>query len=286
LTCVVTIPHDFATCLSYSITIELDLPASKKIHIAERWEKYAASDGKVVELPPPLMEILASTEFVPEPRAAFGHLKANLAAGDAIIIPSMGQHPKEYVSRGKDAKLFVTEQMLALWEDKRGDQKRTYRRVLAGPMSVGKSYLSYFLAAKAYAEGWLVLYLSDAGMLDQNKQDESALELVSRFLAINKDILTGAELEILVRDYKGGTDYTTTDAVSIVFRRLLMSRERKTLLLVDQHGKLFEKEPYLPDKFEFLVPLKSYGWWGEDAKGSRMIFTGTSYAKYEMKIMD
>jgi hypothetical protein len=124
-------------------------------------------------------------------------------------------------------------------------------------MGVGKSYLSYFLAARAYAEGWLVLYISDAGLLDKNKQDESALQVVKRFLAINKDILTGAELEMLVRDYNGMGDIST-DAASLIFRTLLMSRDRKTLLLVDEHRKLFQKEPYVPDKFKSLVPLKSY----------------------------
>ncbi|KAF9127204.1 hypothetical protein BG015_004577 [Linnemannia schmuckeri] len=264
---------------------ELDLPANKKIRITEGWRRYTASDGKVVDLPPSWIGILANTEFEPEPRAAFDHLKDDLRAGDAIIVPSMGQTPKEFGRHGQGRRLFVTEQMLELWEDMRGDQEFTYRRVLSGPMGVGKSYLSYFLAARAYAEGWLVLYLSDAEVLDKNKQDESALQVVKRFLAMNKDILTGAELEILVRDYNGTSDILT-DAASLIFQDLLMSRDRKTLLLVDEHGKLFEKEPYVPDKFKSLVPLKSYHWWGEDAKGSRVVFTGTAHAKYEMSILD
>ncbi|KAG0256493.1 hypothetical protein BGZ95_005479 [Linnemannia exigua] len=264
---------------------ELDLPANKKIRITEGWRRYTASDGKAVDLPPSWIGILANTELEPEPRAAFDHLKDDLRAGDAIIVPSMGQTPKEFGRHGQGRRLFVTEQMLELWEDMRGDQEFTYRRVLSGPMGVGKSYLSYFLAARAYAEGWLVLYLSDAEVLDKNKQDESALQVVKRFLAMNKDILTGAELEILVRDYNGTGDILT-DAASLIFQDLLMSRDRKTLLLVDEHGKLFEKEPYVPDKFKSLVPLKSYHWWGEDAKGSRVVFTGTAHAKYEMSILD
>ncbi|KAG0198791.1 hypothetical protein BGX33_012070 [Mortierella sp. NVP41] len=264
---------------------ELDLPANKKIRITEGWRRYTASDGKVVDLPPSWIDILANTEFEPEPRAAFDHLKDDLRAGDAITVPSMGQTPKEFGRHGQGRRLFVTEQMLELWEDMRGDQEFTYRRVLSGPMGVGKSYLSYFLAARAYAEGWLVLYLSDAGVLEQNKQDESALQVVKRFLAMNKDILTGTELEILVRDYNGTGDILT-DAASLIFGTLLKSWDRKTLLLVDEHGKLFEKEPYVPDKFKSLVPLKSYHWWGEEPKGSRVVFTGTAHAKYEMNILD
>ncbi|KAG0331129.1 hypothetical protein BG000_011180 [Podila horticola] len=200
-------------------------------------------------------------------------------------MPSIGQNPKHFDLHGQGRRFFVTEQMLELWEDMRGDKMSTYRRVLSGPMGVGKSYLSYFLAARAYAEGWLVLYISDAGELDRKTEEESALQLVKRFLGINKDILTGAELEMLVNDYDG-TYNISFNTLSVIFEPLLKSRERKTLLLVDEHGKLFEKEPYIPVKFKSLVSLSSYHWWGEDAKGSRVIFTGTAHAKYEMTILD
>ncbi|KAG0092319.1 hypothetical protein BGZ92_010196 [Podila epicladia] len=264
---------------------ELDLPANKKVRITEGWRRYTASDGKVVDLTPSWIGILANTEFEPEPRAVFDHLKDDLRAGDAIIVPSMGQTPKEFGRHGQGRRLFVTEQMLELWDDMRGDQEFTYRRVLSGPMGVGKSYLSYFLAAKAYVEGWLVLYMSDAGMLDKDDENESALEVVKRFLALNKDILTGTELATLLNDYDG-TRNISRNALSVIFGTLLKSYDRKTLLLVDEHGNLFDKEPYMPDKFKSLVPLKSYHWWGEEPKGSRVVFTGTAHAKYEMNILD
>ncbi|KAF9377083.1 hypothetical protein CPC16_011984, partial [Podila verticillata] len=124
------------------------------------------------------------------------------------------------------------------------------------------------MPTRAYAEGWLVLYISDAEVLDKDDENKPALEIVKRFLALNKDILTGAELQMLVNDYDG-TRNISRNALSVIFRSLLMSRERKTLLLADEHGKLFEREPYVPDKFKSLVPLSSYHWWGEDAKGSR-----------------
>ncbi|KFH68113.1 hypothetical protein MVEG_06843 [Podila verticillata NRRL 6337] len=266
-------------------TEELDLPSNKRIRIIEGWKQYTASDGDAVQLPSTWIDILLSTEFVPEPRVAFDHLKDNLQAGDSIIMPSMGQSPKDFGRYGQPDRLFVTEQMLNLWEDMCGDKERTYRRVLSGPMGVGKSYLSYFLAARAYAEGWLVLYISDAEVLDKDDENKPALEIVKRFLALNKDILTGAELQMLVNDYDG-TRNISRNALSAIFRSLLMSRERKTLLLADEHGKLFEREPYVPDKFKSLVPLSSYHWWGEDAKGSRVIFTGPAHAKFEMEILD
>ncbi|KAG0344219.1 hypothetical protein BG005_001960 [Podila minutissima] len=200
-------------------------------------------------------------------------------------MPSMGQFPKDFGLHGQSRRLFVTEQMLELWEDMRGDQERTYRRVLSGPMGVGKSYLSYFLAARAYAEGWLVLYISDAGVLDTEEADDSAWNAVKRFLALNKDILTGTELEKLVNNYNGSRSLSS-NALWVIFDTLLKSRERKTLLLVDEHGKLFEREPYVPVRFRSLNPLMSFHWWEEDAKGSRVIFTGTAHAKFEMTILD
>ncbi|KAF9322475.1 hypothetical protein BG006_002359 [Podila minutissima] len=262
---------------------ELDLPSNKKIRITEGWGQYTASDGKVVDLPPLWIDILASTEFVPEPRTAFDRLKNDLRAGDAIDIPSMGQTPKDFGLQGR--KLFVTEQMLELWEDMCGDRERTYRRVLSGPMGVGKSYLSYFLAARAYAEGWLVLYVSDAGLLATATEDKSALEVVKRFLALNKDILTAAQLEMLVDDSTGTRDILIK-AAWLIFTALPMQSERRTLLVVDEHGKLFQDRQPLPERFTYLNPLSDFHWWGEDAKGSRVIFTGTAHAKYEMTVLD
>ncbi|KAI7822366.1 hypothetical protein BC939DRAFT_182693 [Gamsiella multidivaricata] len=175
--------------------------------------------------------------------------------------------------------------MLELWKDICSEKDRIYRRVLSGPMGVGKSYLSYFLAARAYAEGWPTLYISDAGKLDTNTQEESTIEVVKRFLAINKDILTAAELEKLVGNYNGGNDISN-GATSVIFDDLLQQRGRKALLIVDDHWKLFEKVSDLPTKFRSLNPLSSYHWWGEDSPWSRVIFTGTAHAKYEMTVMD
>ncbi|KAF9537358.1 hypothetical protein EC957_008398 [Mortierella hygrophila] len=261
------------------------LPQKKKIRIEEGWKPFEAPDGALVDLPPSWIDILASTEFAPAPRKDFDHLKGDLEAGHPIIVPSMGQIPKEFGLHGQGHNLFVTEQMLELWDEMDRDQERTYRRVLSGPMGVGKSYLSYFLAARAYAERWLVLYMSDAGELDRDDENESALQVVKRFLALNKDILTGAELAMLLNDYDG-TRNISRNAMSVIFGTLLKSRDRKTLLLVDEHGKLFRKAPYVPDKFKSLVPLLLYNWWGEDAKGSRVVFAGTAHAKYEMEILE
>ncbi|KAG0049979.1 hypothetical protein BGZ83_005217 [Gryganskiella cystojenkinii] len=67
-----------------------DIPKNKKIRVTEKWVPYTASDGKVVDLPPSWIDILASTEFVPDLRATFDHLKDNLQVSDAIIMLNAG----------------------------------------------------------------------------------------------------------------------------------------------------------------------------------------------------
>ena len=121
--------------------------------------------------------------------------------------------------------------------------------------------------------------------MDTDKEEQSKLEVIKRFLALNKDIVTGNELEMLVDDYDGGYSVPTL-AVRLIFQEPLMSYGRKTLLLVDEHGKLFENEPYIPKKFLSLAHLSSFAMWGESAKGSRVIFTGTAHAKYEMTVLE
>ncbi|KAF9154768.1 hypothetical protein DFQ26_000136 [Actinomortierella ambigua] len=59
---------------------------------------------------------------------------------------------------------------------------------------------------ETYDEGWLVIYIPDAAVLDKVAEEESTLAPIERFLAMNKDVLTGAEFEILVRDYSGESD--------------------------------------------------------------------------------
>ncbi|KAG0050486.1 hypothetical protein BGZ83_004727 [Gryganskiella cystojenkinii] len=159
-----------------------DMPKNKIILITEQWVPYTASDGKSVDLPSSLIDILSGTKFVPEPCMAFDHLKDNLRAGDSIFMSSMGQEPKDFGLHGQQNKLFVTEQMLEIWEEMRGDKERE---------------------------------------LDGKKEDESELEVVKRFLAINnKDILTAAEFEMLVNHYDG-TYNISTDTISVIFGPLL-----------------------------------------------------------------
>ncbi|KAF9172792.1 hypothetical protein BGX20_004843 [Mortierella sp. AD010] len=228
---------------------------SKKIRVVEEWREYKASDDNLVLLPPAWIGILENNTSKPAPRSQtpkdFGLFDRN---------PDDSNHASN---------LLVTEQILEIWDQIQNGvpkENRVYRRVLSGLMGVGKTYLSYFLAARGYAEGLLTLYIADARILDKAEELDSAKALVECFLALNKYILTVSELEGLVADY---------DQV-----------ERKTLLIVDEHEKLFRKEPYVLDKFESLNLLSDLNHWLDNYKGSRVIFTRTAHAKYEMKILE
>jgi hypothetical protein len=48
---------------------------------------------------------------------------------------------------------------------------------------IGKSYLALFLAAKAYAEGWLLLYVLDANKLAINNSADIAWAICEHFFA-------------------------------------------------------------------------------------------------------
>ncbi|KAG0330758.1 hypothetical protein BG004_001989, partial [Podila humilis] len=218
------------------------------------------------------------------PRVAFTHLRNDLQPGDVITTPRMGQILEHFGRHGLGQTLVVTEQMLELWRDMSGDQDHTYKRILSGPMGVGKSYPSCFLSARAYAEGWLTLYIENEGVLTMWIEAIYSQGVLERFSALNKDILTATELRNLVDGYDG-TVNISTHALGRVFKDLLKWTSRKTLLLVDDHWRLFHNELHLPKKFGTLDPLWRFDWWGEHNAGTRVIVSGTAHAKYEMAIV-
>ncbi|KAF9437075.1 hypothetical protein BGZ76_002041 [Entomortierella beljakovae] len=262
-----------------------DTLTSKKARFQGQWREYIASDGNMVRLPPDLIELLRRDDFKPAPRTDFAQFVGNLQPGDQIGTPSLGETPKPFGIFGVEPKLVITEQMLEMWcEIQNGtpDENLPCRRVLAGPVGIGKSYLAYFLAARGYAEGMLTLYIADARILDR-QEIESAKALVARFLSLNKDILTASELELLVSNYDG-IKHVYIESVFAIFR-LLKQEERKTLLVVDEHKMLFQYKPYVPQRYNFLDHLSDLDSWEEKYKGSSVILTGTTHTNYEVSVL-
>jgi len=156
--------------------------------------KYDAKDGPV-DLPPVLVSMLNSGEFKPAPRNEFKQQLDNMEVGQEITLPSIGQRPKHYGEGYQESSFFITEQMVEMWRLLSSNSDWPIRRILSGPMGVGKSYLALFLAAKAYADAWLFLYVSDANELAFNSDAKIATSICARFLALNKDVLTFANFE-------------------------------------------------------------------------------------------
>ncbi|RIA94344.1 hypothetical protein C1645_734870 [Glomus cerebriforme] len=148
-------------------------------------------------------------------------------------------------------------------------------------MGVGKSYLVMFLAAKA-SENWLLLYIADAAKLDLCLDKQSSEVIVRYFLAINKDILTAAELENLVQKIR--TDSVVPFAEAMW--DMLQQKNCKILVVVDKHGVLFShKTTPAPLRLHILKPLMKLTYWGEDSLGTRVVLTGTAHAKFKKRYL-
>ncbi|CAG8483645.1 17138_t:CDS:2 [Acaulospora morrowiae] len=227
--------------------------------------------------------MLESDRFVPDKCIDFQNVFQNLSARQSITLPHLGQKPKYFAENYQGNLLLVTRQMIDIWDMISADSDRSIKRVLSGPMGVDKSYIIYFLAAKAYVEGWLMLYIADASELCRNTSEEAGRVICEYFLTLNKNILTGAEFKLLMENEKD-VDCSFSNIARRILGELLKQVYRKTLLIIDEHGALFEKDP-VPERLHILGPLMNLTFWTGHHKGVCVIFTGTAHAKYEMVYM-
>ncbi|KAG0041779.1 hypothetical protein BGZ83_001320 [Gryganskiella cystojenkinii] len=233
------------------------------------WVTYDAEDGPV-DLPHVLVNMLNSEQFSPAPRDEFIRQLDNVQVGQQIKLPSIGQRPKHYGEGYQALSFFVTEQMIEMWKLLSGNSDRPIRRVLSGPMG----------SANPYAEGWLLLYVSDANELAKNNDTAIARAICARFLALNKDILTVDNFKEMTFLQPIETEVFSHAATNIL-GELLQQPKTKTLLIIDEHGALFEQEPPVPKKFPILNPLMQLAAWRETSQGARVVLTGTAHAKFE-----
>ncbi|CAG8474931.1 9704_t:CDS:1 [Paraglomus occultum] len=245
-----------------------------------------ASDGQSVDLPSNIIDLLNDNQYVPESRADFLEVLQDVQAGQSITLPNLGQQPKHFGKGYQGRAFFVTQQMVDMWQTLSTDQQQpcSIKCVLSGPMGVGKSYLALFLAAKAYSENWPVLYIADAGKLDQPTEENSSIEICHRFLSLNKDILTAAELKKLV-EHEDRSKPLVVSCAATIFGDILQRTNRKTLLVVDEHGALFDNDPPAPVQLPILKPLMTLTYWGEHIAGARVVLTGITHAKFERKYL-
>ncbi|KAF8982174.1 hypothetical protein BGZ46_001656 [Entomortierella lignicola] len=245
---------------------------------------HVTADGETVRLPPFILSMLENKKFQPDPRAEFFSLRS-VKAGCQIKAKSLGQSPKFFAEDYQGDEFIVTEQMIQLWEEINTDCGCSVKKCLSGPMGVGKSYIAWFLAAKAYAHGWPVLYIADAKILnDALTEEDASIKICQRFLSLNKDILTAQELGGLV-DFEDKSKPLVVSSAGYILQVLLRQLERKTLLIVDEHGAMFpENKLPAPTRFDVLGSLDSFSSWNESIM-SRVIFTGTAHGRFERAIL-
>ncbi|KAF9992510.1 hypothetical protein BGZ79_002998, partial [Entomortierella chlamydospora] len=248
----------------------------KRRRSLENWKRYTAADGNSVDLPPYILDLLKNSEKMPDPRTSFQSL-LNVKADDQITSMDLGQKPKFFGGGFQGHEFIVTEQMMEIWEELERDSQSYIKKYLSGPMGIGKSYISWFLAAMAYACGWLVLYIADANDLNNRTTEADVSELICQlFLSINKDILTASELNGMV--VHESTANLCVSSASRILTKLLQSGNQKTLFVVDEHGALFPEGDSAPKRFPVLGPLKSFSSWN-NSDNARVVFIGTAKLK-------
>ncbi|KAF9418405.1 hypothetical protein BGZ76_004388, partial [Entomortierella beljakovae] len=265
----------------FNEVITIQESSAKRRRSMENWQWHFLPNGERVSLPQFIIDMLKASKFRPKPRSDF-HPLLNVKAGDQIVSLDLGQNPKFFAEGYQGQKLFVTELMMELWELFASDSPKSIVKCLSGPMGVGKSYTAWFLAAKAYAHGWPVLYISDAKVLNDSKTEEDASEeICQRFLAINCDILTTEELKELVSSQDTSKSFVVSCA-SRILKNLLQQKDQKTLLIVDEHGSMFpDDDKPAPIRLHVLGPLSSPNSWQPHMAGARVVFTGTArFEKY------
>src|SRR5688572_21825615 len=127
---------------------------------------YTAADNVSLKLPPVIINMLMGNRFDPDSRSEFTQMLNGVEAGSQIKIKNLGQRPKHFAEGDQGTQFIITELMIDVWRKlDSNDCIHSIKRILSGPFGVGKSYLAWFLAAMAYASGWLTLYIADVSIL-------------------------------------------------------------------------------------------------------------------------
>ncbi|ORZ08229.1 hypothetical protein BCR41DRAFT_424533 [Lobosporangium transversale] len=238
---------------------------------------YTLANGETVYLPKLMTDMLNSTWCQPKSRLSFSSLK-NVRVGDQVETESLGQCPIGFGTGIQG--LLVTEQMMELWEEMKKETGLGFAKCLTGPKGVGKSYITWFLAAKAYAHGWPVLYIAGANTLADCQENVRASRVIcQRFLDLNKDILTAKELSTMA-------NCGSVEAIAeYILGDLLQQQGKKTLFIVDEHGALFpDNVPSATSRLPVLRSLGCFNTWTSGVNsGACVVFTST--AKFERSVL-
>lgn len=127
------------------------------------------------------------------------------------------------------------------------------------------------------------IYIADASDLDCDEID-SQIKVCQCFFALNKDILAFTDLgELMIA-------VTEDDPDSVIIKRCfsqifsgLLKQElpRKTFFIIDEHEALLNNETLVPEQLKSLQSLTNLNFWDEAKNGTRVIYTGTTHARFE-----
>ncbi|CAG8571689.1 3860_t:CDS:1 [Paraglomus brasilianum] len=122
-----------------------------------------------------------------------------------------------------------------LWDGLMADTDGSVKLFISSPMGVGKSYI-LFLVTMAYSQDWSILYILNGTEFHKTNALASSEVICSYFFVLNWDILTASELPV----YNTNDKHFWMDRASAVIIKHLQPFHHKTLLFIDEYGKLFE----------------------------------------------
>ncbi|CAG8668428.1 5301_t:CDS:1, partial [Paraglomus brasilianum] len=93
-------------------------------------------------------------------------------------------------------------------------------------------------------------------------------------------ILTAAEFKELVQA-EDNSKPLIVFCTTTTFGDLLQQTDHKTLLVINEHGMLFNKDPPAPAWLPILDPLMTLTFWVESAAGTHVVLSGMAHAKFE-----
>jgi len=169
--------------------------------------------------------------------------------------------------------------MMNLWNEIQKEQEFCLKLVPTGPMGVGKSYISYFLAAMAYARGWKLLYIADAGELRRNEKHTDDTTLVEAYASLNT-LSKEEENRILSHSFSFRLSRHCIFA-------LLRSQKAPSLVIIDEHDEIANHYD-AQDKVEDLLYtpyIKLQVWGNPECQATRIVLCGSDHSTFERKYL-
>ncbi len=176
-------------------------------------------------------------------RAAFSNALGEAVVGSLIDLAdlSLGTDPKHFAA----ANFIWTSQVDKFWNEVQGHvqaqkPRQAAKLIASGPPGMGKSYIAWGLAAKAFASGYAVFYLADSPNWFKENWFDGELTSADRLCSMTKllfdfnwDIISSSD-DHLGFVHQHGQNWSFKLLYKL-FNRL------RCVILLDEHGKLYKE---------------------------------------------